>query len=221
MKNILLGITAIAISFFSYTQDTEGGGRPRQIENKYAIKFTPTQIVMGELNLGAEFKLGKKTSIDLELGPTFSYAAIGGRTEYDFDDTENGLIYEGSIGYFGALGFRYYPFDKTTALTRLYVQPQFKYRLYNSFVDEETGLWEKQTVTNTQYKAFFNVGWVLWASKSFGFDFYLGTGMGYRTLDRYSNTIVYGETVEFKWLKEPSSKPMFLLNFGIKMAIGG
>lgn len=221
MKNLLLGLAAISLSFVTFAQDSEGSGHPRQIENKYAIKFTPTQLIMGELNLGAEFKIAKKASIDIELGPTMSYAGLGGRTEKDFEDEDNGLIKEGRFGYFGALGFRFYPFDKTQALTRLYIQPQFKYRLYNTKVSEGTGLWTSVNSENTQYKVFFNVGWMLWASKSFGFDFYLGAGMGYRSVDRFSPTTVYGTSISYEWIETEFNSTQILLNFGVKMGIGG
>lgn len=221
MKHLLLTIITVVIVQGSWGQEESGSGRPRQIENRFAVKFTPTQLIMGELNLGAEFKIDRKSSLDIELGPTISYTGIGGRTEMDFEDDDNGLIKEGGIGYFGALGFRYYPFDKTQALTRLYVQPQFKYRVYNSTISEETGLWSSVQSENTQYKVFFNVGWMLWASKSFGFDFYLGAGMGYRSVDRYSPTITYGNSISYDWIETEYNKTQLLLNFGIKMGIGG
>ena len=218
-QKIFLGITVFLLSVsITFSQEE---GRPRQIENKWAVKITPTQMIMGELNLGIEFKVSPKTSIEIQLGPTISEVGFGGRIWENMDQTSS-ISRESSIGYFGALGFRYYPLEKTQAMTRLYIEPQLKYRVYNSSLSEETGLWGEQTSSITQYKFIFNTGYQLWATKSFGFDFYLGAGLGYRTVTDYSPEISYGANgYEYMWEENTYSKPQLLLNFGVKVAIGG
>ncbi len=217
----LLTLVVVSLTLTTFAQESEGRG-PRQIQNRYAVKFTPTQLIMGELNLGVEFKIGKRASMDIELGPTISYAGLGGRTELDFTDTISSVNKVGSIGYFGAIGFRYYPFERTEALTRLYIHPQFKYRVYNTTIGEDTGLWKEVNSQNVQYKFFFNIGWQLWASKSFGFDFYLGAGLGYRQVQLYDPIVKYdGSQILYEWDEEQYNRAMPLLNAGIKIGIGG
>lgn len=219
---LLHAFAFIVLPTLLFSQVEEERRGPRQIENKYAIKFTPTQLIMGELNLGAEFKIAKKASMDIELGPTLSHVGLGGLTKEDFDDTESSVIKEGSFGYFAALGFRYYPFERTQALTRFYVQPQLKYRVYNTWWEEESGAWDPILSKNTQYKFLFNIGWQLWASKSFGFDFYLGGGIGYRQTASYTPLTSYdGAQFNFFWDEKRVNTPQLLINCGIKVAIGG
>lgn len=222
MKSLLTVFVVLSAAVM-YAQESENTGMPRQIQNKYAVKFTPTQLIMGELNLGVEFKIARRVSMDIELGPTLSYAGLGGRTILDYEDSQqSSLTREGSFGYFGALGFRYYLFENTDALTRLYIHPQLKYRVYNTWIEEDTGAWGRILAQNTQYKFLFNVGWQLWASRSFGFDFYLGGGLGYRQLQTFEQIIVYDNyTISYEWDEKMVSRPQLLLNAGIKIAIGG
>lgn len=219
---LLHAIAFVVFPAVLFSQELEERRGPRQIENKYAIKFTPTQLIMGELNLGVEFKIAKKASMDIELGPTLSRVGLGGLTRDDFEDTESSVVKEGSFGYFGALGFRYYPFERTQALTRFYVQPQLKYRVYNTWWQEESDAWDPILSKNTQYKVVFNLGWQLWASKSFGFDFYLGGGIGYRQTTEYTPLITFNSgQYNYFWDEKRVNTPQLLINGGIKVAIGG
>ena len=220
MKKILIAYTVMLLSALTFAQEPESKG-PRQIENKFAFKFCPTQLIMGELNLSTEFRIGRKTSLDIDLGPTISQIGLGGRALEDFEEGQEKLNREGSFGYFGALGLRFYPFEKTAAMTRFYLHPQLKYRVYNTLISEETDAWDQVTATNTQYKFLFNVGWQLWTTKSFGFDFYLGGGLGYRQLDICSPIVKYeNNTFIYDWDVDQKNSPQLLLNAGIKLAFG-
>lgn len=220
MRKVLLAAAAFLFSVVAIAQDAEHNG-PRQIENKFAFKFTPTQLIMGELNLSTEFRIARKLSLDIDFGPTISQVGFGGRALEDFEEGQDQLIREGSFGYFGALGLRFYPFEKTSALTRMYLHPQLKYRVYNTLISEETEAWEPINAVNTQYKFLFNVGWQLWTNESFGFDFYLGGGLGYRQLDRCTPILVYeNNSFTYNWDVEQLNRPQLLLNAGIKLAFG-
>lgn len=220
MRTILLTSVVLFFGLSLNAQDENQRG-PRQIENKFAFKFTPTQLIMGELNLSTEFRIARKMSLDIDLGPTISQIGLGGRALEDFDNGQENLIREGSFGYFGALGVRYYPFEKTSALTRFYLHPQLKYRVYNTLVSEETEAWDQINFSNTQYKFLFNVGWQLWTTKSFGFDFYLGGGIGYRQLEMGTPMLTYeNNEFQYNWEVELQNRPQLLMNAGIKLAFG-
>jgi hypothetical protein len=220
MRKILLAFALVLAGSALHAQDENHRG-PRQIENKFAFKFTPTQLIMGELNLSTEFRIARKLSLDIDFGPTLSQVGLGGRSFEDFDEGQEQLVREGSFGYFGALGLRFYPFEKTSALTRMYLHPQLKYRVYNTLISEETEAWDEINATNTQYKFLFNIGWQLWTTKNFGFDFYLGGGLGYRQLDICTPILTYADnTFTYSWEVEQKNSPQLLMNAGIKLAFG-
>lgn len=226
LKSLFVSIALVSISYVGISQETESKDGPRQIGNKWAVKLTPTQLIMGELNLSVEFKTSKRTSMDIDFGPTLSQVGFGGMTWEDYDPDQPSTTYDlykdGSVGYFGALGFRYYPLTKTQSLNRLYIQPQVKYRVYRTIVGEESGLWNEVISTNTQYKFLFNLGYVLWASQNFGFEFYTGAGLGYREVQKYQPyTVTNGSDISYEWWQGVDREPQILLNFGIKVLIGG
>lgn len=222
MKQLFLfSICFLTVSHFSFSQDDEKKG-PRLNDNRAAFKFSPMQMIIGEFNIGVEFQTSKKTSLEIELGPTISEI---GFARLDFMPPEDGdnVSENSNIGFFGSIGFRYYPLEVTEALNRMYVSPILKYRMYNFTLSENSDNLDDIMASKSQAKFLFNFGYQLWASKSFGFDFYLGTGVGFQQITDYDAIAVYDPATfvyTYEWDKQSSSKPQMLLNAGVKMVFG-
>lgn len=225
MKNLylltlLIGMISSVAS--AQTEETnavaEGKKQPRLNENTMVFKFSPLQMIVGELNFGFEAQTSKKTSVEVELGPTLSQVGFAG---IKFEDSGENVSESSDLGVFGSFGFRYYPLDKTEALNRIYISPVLKFRLYNSKLRELSGNLSDIRETNMQAKFLFNFGYQLWASKSFAFDFFIGTGFGYRQITSYKAIVVY-ENFEnnYVWDRTVSESPQFVMNLGVKIGLG-
>ena len=44
------------------------------MSNEYVMKFSPLQMIVGEINLGFEKRVDEMSSLEFELGPTFILA---------------------------------------------------------------------------------------------------------------------------------------------------
>lgn len=192
------------------------GRQPKLNENVNVFKFSPLQMIMGELNFGYERQISKKGSLEFELGPTISRIGLG--TQSHLFGTNN---HTSKFGFHFGLGYRYYPLEKTEALNRLYISPVVKFRLYNYGVTDVSGSLPAENGTDVQLNFTFNVGYQLWAAKTFALDFFMGTGLGMRKITDYNVSNVWNNGQwEEQWNREVSSFPRYVFTAGFKIGIG-
>jgi hypothetical protein len=174
-------------------------GQESTSERKYAIKFAPIQLISGEFNFAYEQRIGKFTSVELELGPTFSEV---GFTRGNHSFWENGNPDSG-IGFHGALGVRLYPLCDAYEMKSLYLEPQIKYRRYNSVYTDNDYNAGDVTGNLDQLIFRFNMGIQFWASDRLTIDIYAGIGLGnnsdetyYLNYDGVSGNYIWQSNVE-------------------------
>lgn len=192
--------------------------------SKFVIKYSPTQLVVGELHFAYEQRIAPQSSIEISLGPTISEIGI---PPLLFRNLVIGTASrESALGFFGGLSYRYYPLSGyATAPRALYVAPELKYRLYNTtYVDRIYNLGERNGGT-TQFMFKFNTGYQFWLGSRFSIDVYTAVGVGSTTLRSYSTGQSYdpvtGNTGNPEWISHSRSRVSFLGSFGFKLGIGG
>src|SRR5690606_19744250 len=140
--------------------------------SKFAIKFSPTQLVTGELHFAYEQRVMKQGSIELGIGPTVSEIGIN---SFFFENNlgYGGVLAESSLGFFTSLQFRYYPIEGlATAPRGLYIAPELKFRQYNTiYRDEITNLGERKGAINQISFKFFT-GYQFWIGGRFAIDLF-------------------------------------------------
>jgi hypothetical protein len=188
-------------------------------DNISAIKFSPTQMIMGEINFSWERQLSQKSSIELSAGPTISNIGFG--IQSHLFDPYGGSIETSGVGLFGEVGIRYYPLDETEALNRFYVSPILKFRQFNFGLDDISDVLASTDGSDVQLNFLFNFGYQLWASKSFAVDFFGGMGIGMRTINSaYVEAIWANNQYEYQWIRTRNSNARYVFSAGIKVGIG-
>ena len=194
---------------------------PRLIENTGAVKFSPLQMFVGEINFGYERQLSAKSSFEVELGPTISEIRFGQVNTHVVPWGQPTAIQESEVGFHGSIAYRHYPLDQTEALNRFYVSPIMKYRLYNFGVSDPSNMLPRMSGNDNQMIFLFNFGYQLWASNSFGFDFFLGMGIGtqaYKTY--YPESEFVNNDWQYTWVESFDSGARYYFSGGLKVAIG-
>jgi hypothetical protein len=193
----------------------------KQNDNTQIIKFSPLQLLAGEINLGYERQISKKGSIDLELGPTISNIGFGLNNHF-IDPFNPSAIEKGALGFVAAVGYRYYPLDETEALNRFYVSPVLKFKLMNSIFEDGSGIMtDTQRGSRTMTNFFFNFGYQMWLAKSFSLDFFAGFGIGLHQETTFYTTQVFKDnTWVNEWQEINNSGSVYVGNIGIKIGIG-
>lgn len=192
-------------------------------DNTSVIKFTPTQMLAGEINFSFEKQLSKQTSFEIGLGPTISNIAVGdGTGNHYFDPMYGGYTIETSgLGFFAEAGYRFYPLDETEALNRFYLSPVLKYKLMNFGLEEASGELPKREGSDMRMNFALNVGYQVWLSKSFAMDFYTGLGIGFQQVESYFPVYNYvGTEYQYEWVDNSYSQARYVFNFGVKVGIG-
>lgn len=192
--------------------------------SKFAIKYSPTQLVSGELHFGYEQRIAPQSSIELTLGPTVSEIGL---PVFLFNNLFIGnASRESGLGFFAGLSYRYYPISGyATAPRGLYIAPELKYRLYNTkYVDETYNLGE-QTGATTQFMFKFNTGYQFWLGSKFSLDVFTAVGIGTTSLRSYSADMPYDPVSGIfgnpQWIGHSKSRVSFIGSFGFKIGIGG
>lgn len=191
-------------------------------DNTSIIKFTPTQLLAGEINFSFEKQLSKHTSFEIGAGPTISNIAFGNVNSHLIDPWGGGYAYQTSgLGFFAEAGYRYYPLDETEALNRFYLSPVMKFKLMNYGLSDASGVLSPTKGNEMNLNFSFNVGYQLWLSKSFAMDFYTGLGIGYQQLKSYYPENIYVDpNWEYQWRDNSRSGARYVFNFGVKVGIG-
>lgn len=190
-------------------------------DNIQVYKFAPLNMFAGEILFGYERQINKKSSFDVELGPTISKIGLGfqmhGGTAFEPDIQD-----VSGMGVVTGISFRYYPLDETEALNRFYVAPQFRFKVYNHGVQDVGGfLPEVQKGNQVNSNFYFNFGYQVWLSKTFSLDMYCGTGIGMRTeRDYYVETVFVNNQWEYQWVELNGSGARYLFQLGLKVGIG-
>lgn len=241
MKKIFLGLSFTCFLFAAFGQEEKiiiidkGVGKTTRhssktvperklVDNISVLKFSPLQMVVGEINFGFERKIDEMSSVEFEFGPTLSNVRLSVNDNHYNDPWGNGYSQETSkIGLFGSVGYRFYPMDNGKVLNGFYVSPVFKYRLMNFGVHDYSGNLE-DTKGNESHAYFtFNFGFQRWLSDHFSLDFFGGIGLGYEAHTRYDVATTYdGNTglYNYYWDKRTYDGVRFLVTGGIKVGIG-
>lgn len=188
--------------------------------SKYVIKYSPTQLVMGELHFAYEHRIMPQSSIEVTLGPTISEIGLP-RLLFDNLTHGNAAPRESNIGFFGSLLFRYYPISgMATAPRGLYIAPEIKYRLYNSTYTDNFGTLGERTGATTQFMFKFHTGYQFWFGNKFSLDVFTAVGVGSASMTSYSAFDNYMNPTN-DWNSYTKSRVSFVGSFGIKFGIGG
>lgn len=193
----------------------------KKTENTQVIKFSPFQLLAGEINLGYERQVSKKGSIDLEFGPTISNIGFGLNNHF-IDPFNPSTIENSALGFVASVGYRFYPLDETEALNRFYVSPVLKFKLMNSIFEDGSGIMtDTQRGSRTMTNFFFNFGYQMWLAKSFSLDFFAGFGIGLHQEKRFYTTQVFTDNAWVnEWQETKGSGALYVGNIGIKIGIG-
>lgn len=191
-------------------------------ENTSVIKFSPTQMLAGEIHFSFEKQLSKYTSFEIAAGPTISNIAFGNVNSHFIDPWGGGYAYQtSSLGFFTEVGYRYYPLDETEALNRFYLSPVAKFKLMNFGLNDASGVLDPMKGNEMNLNFSFNVGYQLWLSKSFSMDFYTGLGIGYQQIKSYyPESIFVSPDWTYQWRDNSRSGARYVFNFGVKVGIG-
>lgn len=216
MNKIIFSLVCSLVVFSGFSQ--------KDNHSKFAIKYSPTQLVSGELHFGYEQRIAPQSSIELTLGPTVSEIGL---PVFLFNNLIIGnASRESGLGFFAGLSYRYYPISGyATAPRGLYIAPELKYRLYNTtHVDELYNLGEKTGAT-TQFMFKFNTGYQFWLGSKFSLDVFTAVGVGTTSLKSYSTYQPYdpisGNMGMPEWVGHSKSRVSFVGSFGFKVGIGG
>lgn len=212
----------LATSFSSLGQEID------RLNNRYLIKLTPTQMTVGEINLGFEYRVADHSSLELTLGPTISN--LGGQSSQVENDVVSPgymnqyAIQRSALGFFGALEYRFYPLSYANAPRGLYLAPSVKYRVYNTEVSDNAHILPDTKNEKTEFMFRLNFGYQFWLSDKFALDVFSGIGL---MVDQRKGSYINIEYDEFgmyveqtNWTSSTNSNPRVTATMGVKVGIG-
>jgi len=233
---LLLTFTSLFLSVFGQEEKIividKGSGktyRHREAKEKILVdhmsvmKFSPLQMVVGEINFGFEKKIDEMSSIEFELGPTLSNIGFTVNDNHYYDPFGNYSAETSKIGVFVGVGYRFYPMDNSKVLNGFYVSPVFKYRLFNFGVHDYSENLKDSKGNENQLLFSFNFGYQKWLSQSFSLDFFGGVGLAYEShLHQQVATEYNSQTGYYDYYWDPNaySGVRYLMTAGIKVGIG-
>ncbi len=196
--------------------------QPRLNDNTSIVKFSPLQMIVGEINLSYELQTSIKGSVEFGLGPTISNIGFGGQSHLlnPWGGTQQETA---AMGFFASVAYRYYPLDETEALNRFYISPVLKYRMYNFGLNDLANGLDPIRGNEVNANFTFNFGYQVWVSKSFALDFFTGIGIGMETVNSAYSQGVYNPitlTYDYNWKETSITAARYLFTMGIKVGIG-
>jgi hypothetical protein len=207
-------------------KNTQRARKPEKlVDNSHVMKFSPLQMIMGEINLGFEKRVNEMSSIEFEFGPTLSELGFSVNSNHYSPDPW-GFNYSRrstGVGFFGSVGYRFYPMDNTMVLNRFYVSPVFKYRIYNFGVEDYSKVLPSQKGNEGQAIFTFNFGYQKWLSDHFSLDMFAGFGLAYESHKDFFTESIYDDVTgayTYKWVNNNYSGVRFAGTMGIKVGIG-
>lgn len=217
MRKIIFIVSAISISFIGLSQ--------RDDHSKFFIKFSPTQLVSGELHFAYEQRVSPQSSLEFSFGPTVSEVGINQVYFNSILDNYTGVRRESNLGLFAGLAYRYYPLSGfSTAPRGLYIAPEIKFRLYNTNYIDEMYVLSTKTGSTAQFLFRFHTGFQFVIGRKFAIDIFTAVGLGATYITRYKNVGVYNNSslvTDYKWRAISRNKVFFSGTFGVKFGIGG
>ncbi len=224
MKNVKLIILGLLISFNGTAQLNE-----EPFVRKSIIKYSPLDLIAGDLKFSFEQQLSRQSSIEIELGPTLSEVTGVELTPFD-PDFLSGNVYSPSgilserqtgLGFLASVGFRYYLLEGYDRLNGFYISPIFKHKVYNTTVSE-TNYTDVTAKSSKMISSFqFNFGVQIKTKTAFSVEFHAGFGLGYMTKnssDLYQYEDNFGNE-QFDWYKTKTTSLIPAVNVGIKMGL--
>lgn len=209
-----------AISTSVFAQKTKRFGS--STEATTVIKFTPTKIFRGIVELGVEQTIGDRSSIEVSLGPTVSNVSPFGTNGHGIFDYQYGLGNStGSLmGFHTSIGYRFYPVEEKWALNGFYVSPIISFTRHNyNFEDIYSGTLPDERGHRQETGFGFLFGSQNWLSQFFGIDMYLGAGL--KSINYLSYFSSYDNiTQKSIWVKDAQNRASWFLTAGIKVGIG-
>jgi hypothetical protein len=179
----LIGL--VILSIVSYTAHSQEEATSRN----FAIKFSPTQIMAGELNFSYEQRIGRIISLELEVGPTISQFGMnfgnqklwrgsgGSLSLWNFDAID--IAARSAVGFHISVAPRFYPASDDNLMKGLYLSPVFKFRQYNYVNEDENGVLDDAKSNINQAIFRFNFGLQFWPrGGKFSIDMFFGIGLG-------------------------------------------
>lgn len=200
----------------------ERAKKPVKLNNNIsAIKFTPTQMVVGEINFSYERQISKNGSFEVSLGPTISNISLGDVQSHVFDPWGSYTYRTSRLGAFGELAYRYYPLDDFEALDRFYISPLMKVKVMNYGIADPSENLQETDGVDVRVNFAMNIGYQWWMSKTFCMDFYAGMGIGYQQIrTSYMQEQYIDPNWTYAWREEVATGARYVFNFGVKVGIG-
>ena len=240
MKKILVSFGIVCFAFNMFGQDEKviiidkGTYKKAQkeekerklVDNTSVIKFSPLQMIAGEINFGYEHKVDEMSSVEFEFGPTLSNIGMsvsGNHYYYDPFGSYSYAVQTSKPGFFLSAGYRFYPMDNGRVLNGFYISPVFKYRLMNNGYSDYSGNLPDSKGSENDFNFSFNFGYQAWLSNHFSMDFFGGIGLAYESYITRNINSVYNSTTglyDYSWNRNTYDGVRFLITGGVKVGIG-
>jgi len=196
---------------------------PLVTNNLNIIKFSPLQLLVGEINLGYERVLNEMSSVDFEIGPTLSNVRMSVSGNHLFNPGFGPSVERTSgVGFFFGTGYRMYPLRGGLAPNWFYVSPVFKFRQMNYGFHDFSNLLPNTKGSEKDFNFSFNFGSQFWLEEKFSLDVFAGIGLAYESYKDYFMTSVYNGTTglyDYQWQEDAYSGVRFLFTGGVKIGI--
>ncbi len=196
---------------------------PLVTNNLNIIKFSPLQLLVGEINLGYERVLNEMSSVDFEIGPTLSNVRLSVSGNHLFNPGFGPSVERTSgVGFFFGTGYRMYPLRGGLAPNWFYVSPVFKFRQMNYGFHDFSNLLPNTKGSEKDFNFSFNFGSQFWLEEKFSLDVFAGIGLAYESYKDYFMTSVYNGTTglyDYQWQEDAYSGVRFLFTGGVKIGI--
>ncbi len=226
MKKISLIIMSVFTTVVGFSQGNTTMDRP--FVRKSIIKYSPLDLIAGDLKFSFEQQMTRHSSIEIELGPTFSEVTGVELTPFDPNflsgniTSPSGIVSdrETGLGFVASLGFRYYLLESCERLNGIYISPIFKHKVYNTTMLMPDYIDETAISTKSISSFQFNFGVQIVTKTAFSIEFHTGFGLGYMVRNN-SDLYHYYEngTEQYSWFKTTTKSLIPALNVGIKMGL--
>lgn len=183
-------------------------------------KYDPVRLIVGDIAFSLEQRVGYRSSLELELGPTVDgldrkFAGIA--DPYKMES-------EGKVGYFTSFAYRFYLLQQQQAFRMLYLSPKLYYHhgvssyTFTPPAESDQGPLTGDGTRN-RFQFLFNVGFQWRFGWNHYVDIYAGPGIGGSTtiLPLYAWN---QSTHSYSLVYEKRLSAQLVYNFGVKIGIG-
>lgn len=191
----------------------------------FTLKFSPGQISVGEFAIGFEAKITPKSSIEVNLAPTFGGFALAPLMLLDKNEFSNfGLPFNSRLGVSFSAAYRYYVLRPNDSEMRgLYLSPVLKFKFLSAtkaatFVPDELDEYKMN-----QFGGSINVGYQFIFKSGFVLDMFAGTGISNKNYNQRKHFDFYDDNNNvFKYVNIlKKSKILPYLTVGVRIGFGG